>query len=75
MIAAGTLWYMRKLEQQLREPMPWVLYQPEANLQAGKPAVEEADPLQQEFDMLLSGESLSEMYEGVEDYGFTGNQQ
>lgn len=29
------------------------------------------DPLQEDFDNLLSGESIAEMYEGEENYGFT----
>lgn len=75
LIAAGTLFYMRKIEQQLREPMPGMIYQPEANFQTENSASQQdANPLQQDFDTLLSGESLSDMYEGVEEYGFTGSQ-
>lgn len=76
LIAAGTLFYMRKIEQQLREPMPGVIYQPEMVSQMGtSPVQQETDALQEDFDMLLSGESLSDMYEGVSEYGFTGTQE
>ena len=59
---------MRKIEQQLREPMPGMIYQQESSSQI------ENSASQQDFDTLLSGESLSDMYEGVEEYGFTGSQ-
>lgn len=75
LIAAGTLFYTRKIEKQLHEPMPGMIYQPEAPSQTVTPSEQETDALQQDFDTLLSGESLSEMYEGVSDYGFTGAQE
>lgn len=71
-IAAGaTLFYMKKIDQMLQNPMPWAVELP---TEITTPTNNEGiplDPLQEDFDNLLSGESIAEMYEGEENYGFT----
>ncbi len=71
-IAAGaTLFYMKKIDQMLQNPMPWAVELP---TEIETPTSNEEiplDPLQEDFDNLLSGESIAEMYEGEENYGFT----
>lgn len=70
LLAAGTLLWMRSLEKQMQQPMGETFELPAQTQAPEAETPSSSDPLQSEFDAMLSGEAVAEMYEGM-DYGFT----
>ena len=75
LLAVGTLFYLRELDRRLQEPLQEEFIYEETPVVSVSDSSSSswADYLQEDFDALLSGETVADMYEGERDYGFTGS--